>query len=192
MSKKRSILPGIVLVAVGVFLLLDRFDALDRYNVNIFQWDLMLPALAVILGLNLWIRALRNKPRCGVFTGTLLVVLGAFFFAWNYGWIDQYFYYYKTFPIFPTAIGLAFLSMFMFDYHKWWAILPAAPFLLVGFTSFCYTMGILDIYDLEDSAYYIEDIFFDFRTYVPVIIVFIGLIIIISSLKKAKKPHFQD
>ena len=186
MRKKSSILPGMVLVAVGTFLLLDRF------NVYIFQWDLMLPVFAVILGLNFWIRALRYKPQRRVFTGTLLVVLGAFFFAWNDGWIDRYFYYNYTFPIYPTAIGLAFLSMFMFDYHKWWAILPAAPFLLAGLTSFCYTLGIMDVYDLEDSAYYIEDIFFDFRTYVPLILVFIGLIIIISSIKKAKKPHFQD
>jgi len=192
MSKKRSILPGFVLVAVGVFLLLDRFHALDRYNVNIFQWDLMLPAFAVLLGLNLWIRALRYKPQRGVFGGTLLVVLGAFFFAWNYGWIDHYFYYHSAFPIFPTAIGFAFLSMFLFDYHKWWAILPAAPFLCAGLVSFSYTLGIMDIYDLEDSAYYIEDIFFDFRTYIPLLIVFIGLMIIISSLKKAKNPHFQD
>ena len=186
MRKKSSILPGMVLVAVGTFLLLDRF------NVYIFQWDLMLPVFAVILGLNFWLRALRYKPQRRVFTGTLLVVLGAYFFAKNYGWIDDYFYYYNDFPIYPTAIGLAFLSKFMFDYHKWWAILPAAPFLSVGFASFLYTLGILDLYDLEDSAYYIEDIFFDFRTYVPLILVFIGLIIIISSIRKAKKPHFQD
>jgi len=186
MRKKSSILPGLVLVTVGAFLLLDRFD------VYIFQWDLMLPAFAVILGLNLWIRAIRYKPQHGVFTGTLLVVLGVFFFAWNNGWIDHYFYYYSVFPIFPTAIGLAFISMFLFDYHKWWAILPAAPFLVAGFASFCYTLGIMDVYDLEDSAYYIEDIFFDFRTFVPLILVFIGLIIIISSLRKAKNPHFQD
>ncbi|MCH7902371.1 hypothetical protein IIC68_01310 [archaeon] len=40
MRKKSSILPGMVLVAVGTFLLLDRF------NVYIFQWDLMLPVFA--------------------------------------------------------------------------------------------------------------------------------------------------
>jgi len=185
-------MPGLILVSVGAFLLLDRFDVLDRYDVDLFQWDLILPAFAVILGLNLWIRAMRYKPHRGVFTGTLLLVLGVFFFAWNNGNIDQYFYYYNEFPIYPTAIGLAFLSIFLFDFHKWWAILPAVPFLLAGFTSFCYTMGYIDIYDLENSTYYFEDIFIDFRTFFPLIIVFIGILIIISSLRKAKRPHLQD
>lgn len=186
MKKRGSLIPGIILVAVGVLMLL------DILGIYFFQWDQVLPVFAVLLGVNLWIRAVRFKPRRGVFPGTLLVVLGVFFFLYRYGEIERYFYYEGFVPIIPTALGLAFFSLFLFDYHKWWAIFPAIPLLLMGACSFLFTLGILDIYNIEDTIYNVEDILFDVRNYFPLVLVFIGIIFIVSSIRKARRPKYED
>ncbi|MFC1553810.1 hypothetical protein ACFL7D_04165 [candidate division KSB1 bacterium] len=181
MNRNGSIIPGLILVGIGVVMIL---DSIDIYYV---PWDLLIPVITVFLGLHMWIKSTRREDRRGVFSGTFLVVLGGFYFAWNYGTLDYYFYFQNPYPIFPMALGLAFLSVFVASPRKWWAILPAIIFLGIGFMGFLVSMRRFRFYDWDDFRHYIyisphffKDIFF------PAILVVIGLILILSNIKRAR------
>lgn len=180
MRRRGSILPGLILVIIGVIMLL------DQTGIYFFHWGLILPLLAVVLGLYMWVRALRSKEKRGVFTGTLLIVFGGFFLLWNYGPFYNHFYFRSYVPIFPIAIGLAFFALFIVDFRKWWALFPAAFFLSIGGIGLASTL-----YILQNMIYRSRDIIHVITDYFPMILVGIGLLLIIGSMRKARKLRYE-
>lgn len=171
-------MPGLLLVAFGAFLLLNRID------VFLFEWELILPGMAFIIGIAMWANCLKSETKCKVFQGTLLIVLGGFFFLWNYETIDLMLFDY--WPIFPTAFGLAFVSLFVTNWKRWWALIPGFFLLFIGGSFFAYFLGYIDEYQLEDMFYSFDDMIDKGWDYYPVIFVFIGIILIYTSLKRSK------
>ncbi len=183
MKKRGSILPGILLIFFGVLLMLDNM----RYDFEILQWSTIIPLLAVLIGISMWIKALASPNKGSVFPGTLFFVLGAFFFLYNYGILDQWFYFDTFWPIFPSALGLAFLALFLVNARNWLALFPAVIFLGIGGISFAIMLDFLDQWAIEDFYYENEHIFYNLGDWAPLLVVVIGLILIISSIRKASR-----
>jgi len=177
MRRRGSILPGLLLLALGVFLLL------DRTRLVIFGWDLFLPALAFLLGLVMLVECMKPEARCRPFWGTLLVVFGGFFFLWNNGTLDYLLYDY--WPIFPTAFGLAFIAQFLAKQRGWLTLIFGVILALTGGSYFLDYFGYIDVYSLQDIAYRIEDLLYLFFDYYPVAIIVIGILLIFSSIRRS-------
>ena len=180
-----SILPGLILVIIGVIMLL------DQAGIYFFHWSFIFSLLAVMLGLYMWVRALRSKEKRGVFTGTLLIVFGGFFLLWNYSPFYYHFYFRGYAPIFPIAIGLAFFALFVVDFRKWWALFPAAFFLSIGGIGLASTLHYINHYILQNMIYRSRDIIHVIAAYFPMILVGIGLLLIIGSMRKVRKPRYE-
>ncbi|MFC1728794.1 hypothetical protein ACFL6I_00520 [candidate division KSB1 bacterium] len=184
MRQRGSIIPSAILVVFGVFLLL------DSLNMYIFSWSLFISGAAFLLGLLMLGRAQRTRRSGRAFSGTLLLVLGGFLFLWNYGALDYIID--SPWPIYPTSIGLAFLSMFLVNWRNWWALIPAAPFLALGCCVFILEMGYIDYYTFRDFTYYVEDTWYYIADYYPIVIVLIGLLIIIFSMRHSRRSRRTD
>ncbi|MCP4614765.1 MAG: hypothetical protein GY845_39290 [Planctomycetes bacterium] len=182
MKKKGSIFPGLLLIFFGVLLILDRM----RFDLRLFQWETIIPLLAILIGLKMWITALATPKKGSVFPGTLFLVLGSFFFMYNYGILDEWFYFDTFWPIFPTALGLAFLSLFLVNFRNWLSLFPAVIFLGIGTISFAIMLDFLDYWTIEDFWYENEDIFYNIGDWAPLLVIVVGLVLIISSIKRAK------
>lgn len=179
MRQRGSIMPGLILVVIGMFLLLDRMD------VYYFEWSLFIPAGVFLLGLSIWTNCLKSRKGCNVFWGTVLVILGGFFFLWNYGTLDVTMIDY--WPIFPTAIGAGFLSIFLLNWRHWWALFPGVPLLVIGGSYLAYYTGYIDLFRLEDILYTFEDIVINIGDYYPVIFIVIGLLLIVMATRRSRR-----
>ena len=185
MKTRGSILPGLILIVIGFIMIL------HQLGVNFFHWDLIIPPLAVILGLYMWVRASRSKDKGGVFIGTVLIVLGGFFLLWNYNPFYNHFYFRSYAPVFPLAVGVAFFALFIADFRKWWALFPAAFFLAVGGFGLASTLYYINHYILQNMMYRLRDVIHVFVDYFPVILVIIGLLLVITSMRKARSPRYE-
>lgn len=183
MKKKGSLFPGLLLIAIGAILILRRID----YDFYYFSWDMIIPLVGVLLGLRFWITAFTFGNKGRVFPGTLLLVLGAFFLAWNSGYLLDYLYYDTFWPIFPTALGLSFLALVLVSPRNWLSIFPAIIFLGVGGISFAIYLDYLSYWELEDFWYEHEYMLDSAEDFFPLLIIIIGIIIIVSSLKISKR-----
>ncbi len=72
---------------------------------------------------------------------------------------------------------------------NWVKDMPALPCLTVGFTAFAVQLDIVDWYEVEDFYYNIEDRLYYVGDYYPLIFVVIGLLIIITSLRRARSKN---
>ncbi|MFC1564324.1 hypothetical protein ACFL6G_05270 [candidate division KSB1 bacterium] len=188
MKKRGSIFPGLILIFFGVILLANRM----RYDLHLFEWNLIIPLIAVLIGLKMWITALMTPHKGKVFPGTLFLVLGAFFFSYNYGLLDRYIYFDTIWPIFPTSLGLAFLSLFLVNFRNWLSLFPAVIFLGIGLISFAIVLDAIDYWTIEDFWYENEDLFYNIGDWAPLLVIFIGLILIVSSIRRAKARRQVD
>jgi hypothetical protein len=98
MRDRSAVIIGPILITVGLVLLLGQLG-LPGFEAN---WPLLLLAV----GIGFWLRWMQQR-RDGsqIFTGTLLILLGAFF-QWDQ-WFDLTLG--RSWPFFPFAVGVAFL-----------------------------------------------------------------------------------
>ena len=96
-EKGKSLIPGALLVVIGLFLLLNRLDVFD------FRWRHFYPIVLLAMGVLFILSALTKSEKGGVFPGAMFLVLGCFFLFRNYDLFsfDYYFYDVEDFwPIF--------------------------------------------------------------------------------------------
>ncbi len=167
-QRKSTIFPGVFLIMLGTILLL--YKILPGY----FGWRELYPLFLLALGLWLIIEALLpgRKDRGAVFPGTVLFLFGLFFFLRNYDFIP-YYYVHEVWPIFLIILGLAFFSLFLVNPRDRGSLIPASLFLFFGV--------VLLLQKLDVIQWDFSDVFAD---YWPLILVFIGLGIIVSSLRR--------
>lgn len=166
-EKGKSLIPGALLVVIGLFLLLNRLDVFD------FRWRHFYPIVMVAMGALFFISALRKSDRAGAFPGAMFLVLGLFFFFRNYDLFsfDYYFYDVEDFwPIFLIAVGAGFVALFLFKPEDWGVLVPGGVLLFFG-----------SIFILRAAGFYYWDRFGDFW---PVILIAIGLGIVINSFRR--------
>ena len=97
------VLPGLVVAAAGIILLLNSFDIVNLGGLTRF-W----PVLLIALGAQMLIRPKGKDNSVG---GIILLSLGAYFLARNFGMID--FGIQQLWPIAVIAAGVAMLRKAM-------------------------------------------------------------------------------
>ena len=124
-TKRKSVIPGLIIILVGVLLLIHNFKVIR------FDWEIHFPLIMAIIGILLWINALFKREKGGVFIGTILLIIGGFYYATNIDLIP-YYYYDESWPIFPLSIGLAFFASFIFKPKEWGVLIPGVILTLIG------------------------------------------------------------
>ncbi len=184
MSKNRgSIFPGLILILIGLILVMKRMN----YDMDIFQWEILIPLFGILIGLKMWVTALTTSNKGKVFPGTLILVLSGFYFAWNYGIMDDYYYLDTIWPIFPTALGLSFLALFLVNFRNWLSLFPAILFLGIGLSFFAVSMDLVEYWVIEDFWYNMEDYLYDIKDWYPVLIILFGFLIIFTSIRRSSR-----
>ena len=152
MIDKRSIGFGIALIILGLILFL------HSLGFWIFHWSLIL----ILLGGSFLFAAFFSRQKGTVFPGTLLLLLGLFFYLRYDGLLYDPMYY--QWPIFPTIVGVAFLVTYIFNPEDWGLLIPAGILIIVGLLFLADNYRILRI-DMGELV----------STWWPLILVVIGL-----------------
>lgn len=165
-THKHSIWPGLILIIIGALLLIHK---LTPYS---FGWYELYPLILIGLGLLFFASIVHKRDKGAVFPGTIVLLLGLFFFLRNYD-IIPYYYMREVWPIFLIILGIAFLAIFITKPADWGVLIPAGIFLFLGIVFLLRKFHIIywDIWDI------IAD-------YWPVILIIIGGGIILGALKR--------
>jgi len=103
--KRRGLWPAFFLIFIGLFFLLQSF--------HIIHWDEMWPLFLMGIGCLLFFSALGKRDKGAVFPGTILILVGLFFFLWRY--YDPHWFMDELWPAFPFIVGFAFFVLFLFN-----------------------------------------------------------------------------
>ena len=152
---------GIILVALGLILLLGTLDLF------FFHWSLIL----LITGILLFVLAFSSEDKGGVFPGSILLMLGLFYYLRFHGVMDDP--WYLLWPIFPTIIGAAFLILFIFRPGDWGLLIPAGILLFLGLLFFANVYDIICWNPLRLI-----------QRYWPLILILVGAKLLLSARKK--------
>ncbi len=136
--RKRTgpIVPGVVLILLGLFFLLQQFapDLLGWGNV----WPIF-PTLGGLAFLGGWLFSQERDPGL-LFVGTGATLVGAFFFLFTLGvfeWDDMG----QWWPAFPIIGGVAFLALFAGGrFRDWGAAGVGCVAIIVGVVAFGFTL----------------------------------------------------
>ncbi len=164
---ERSFWPGVILIALGTYFLLRRLDLID------IRWYETYPFILLILGGLFMTNAVVKKERGAVFPGTVLLVLGAFFFLRNFNLLPFGFYLFDLedyWPVFLLAFGLGFVVLFFFKGEDWGLLIPGGLLLFFG--------AVILLRNLR--VFYWRH----FSDYWPVVLIVIGLAIVVNSLRR--------
>ena len=165
-TSSKSILPGLILISVGILMLIHKLDLFY------FCWTDVYPFIFIGIGVMLLITAQNHKNHSAIFWGTIFTLLGTFFFLRNFGFINYYFIS-EIWPIFMLIMAIGFITLFIFNPRDWGVLIPATLFLLIG------TIFLLRNLHLEEA--------YDFLIhYWPLLLIIIGVVVIGSNLKKRK------
>ncbi len=158
-KRKNSIVPGIILILIGVYLLAQRLDWPLPDFFEIYPFIFLLLAAASATRLQGW------GQREGVFGTVFFAALGVFFILRNYDFIP---YIYHPWPVWLLAAGLGCLSVFIVAPSQWGMLIPASAFLLFG------------------GAFLLRefDIIYNVDRYWPIILIAIGVGVLLKGWRK--------
>ena len=124
-TSKSSIWPGLILIIIGSILLLYKLDIFD------FGWYQIYPVIMMGLGILFFTSIAGKNQKGAVFPGTILFLLGLFFFLRNYE-IVPYDYVRHVGPVVLIIVGLAFFAVFLTKPSDWGALIPSAVLVVIG------------------------------------------------------------
>jgi len=174
-EKQRSVIPGIMLVVVGVLFLL------HQMGVFFLRWRNLYPILMLTLGLLLFISLPRREDKGVIFPATVLTILGAFFMLRNFDIFSFDYYFYNPghfWPIFLVAFGVGFIALFQVRRNDWGLLVPGGIMTFLGVVFF-----------LRELGFYFWD---DLVDYWPVVLILIGCAMILKSLKQPSDTDMQE
>jgi len=169
MQHKNSIIPGVILILIGVLILLHKFQ------VFYLDWGTIYPIVLMVTGLSFFVLIKTRNDKGAVFPGTVFFLIGLFFFLRNNNWLDLY-YFDEFWPVFLIIFGLAFLAVFVLKPHDWGVLIPASILLFLGLVFFSNKMGWLS----WGTQVTISRLW-------PVLLILIGVVIILTNLKRTPK-----
>ena len=175
-----SIVPAIILIAVGIFFLLVNADLLPRVSVAQL-W----PAFPVLLGIALLGQFFAGRMRDPglVAGGTIFLLTGLFFFLFTFNltvpplgridWGDMA----RLWPAFPTIVGVALLL-------RWLAgglrdrglLIPVVILLIVGLGGFAFTLGGFPTFRI-------------LADYWPVLLIALGVLVLARSFSRPRSSQ---
>lgn len=169
-EKKASLIPGIILIVLGLWFLVRRFPYLSDYSFQIY------PILLILFSIFLFVEAARRHHNGALFWGSVILVIGGFFCLRNYG-IIPYFYADEYWPIFLVALGIGFIAMFIYHPNDWGLIIPAALFLFFGV--------VFSLRTFHGYFWHWADLITD---YWPVVLIIIGVGVFLGAFRHRSNP----
>lgn len=131
-----TIVPGIILILLGFFFLLQQFAP------GIFGWDRIWPIFPTVGGIAFlagWLFSKDHDPGL-LFVGTAAILVGLFFFPFSFGFIE-WGEMGRWWPAFPIIGGLAFLALFAGGRFRDWGVAGVGCLaILVGLIAFGFTL----------------------------------------------------
>jgi hypothetical protein len=166
LKKRESVVPGIILILLGAWLLIRQFDALTPYYERIY------PFLLIGVSVALLTDALRRSRSGAFFWSVVLLQIGTFFLVRNYGIIADYDSE-EYWPLFLFAFGVGFYVLFLYTPSNWGLLIPSCLFQYFGLLFASHTFqempGVLDFFNDH---------------YWPVFLILSGVVILLHSIKK--------
>jgi len=167
MKQSKLSIIGVLLIAFGSVLLLDRLDVIY------FGWDRIIWMFAGIYGAILAVDGFTNKRRGKIFWGSLLFFASIVFslYVWDVIWWMDYYWPSSL----SLALGLAFLMLYLIEPKNIGVLVPAVLFCGFG--------GLM----LLVEYYYIDwwDVRRVIRDYWPVALILWGIAILIRRRPQA-------
>ncbi|MCR6095636.1 hypothetical protein HXA31_10485 [Salipaludibacillus agaradhaerens] len=160
--KSHRVLPGIILVIMGIYLLVNQFSIDVPYKDILFQW----PSVLVLIGLILAWQGLSNKEEAKLFSGVVSLGLGIFFHgvhtfnAWEYEW-----------PYITLIVAIAFLLKY--GVHRRDGISPGLILLLVSTVAIFY----------DTITLWLNTLYGGFSNLLPFILIVIGIYLLFIRRK---------
>ncbi len=162
-GKRPSIVPGLLLIFIGLIILLSNFEALD------LDWEVLWTYIIIILGVIFWIGFIFDRSKEGlIMPGTILLTVGIIFnVSARFGWTEMD----HLWPFFILAPAFGFYAMYIFGKRERGLLIPAGILTLVGLVF------------LMQSYRYIKYIW-------PIAMIAVGMLLLIRPRKE--NPHDID
>ncbi len=126
-SERRSIIPGVLLVAIGGLILLNKLDVFEFRFRDIFHYAI------IALGIWFFYKLLVRNQRGAAFPATFFILLGLFFLFRQHSYHVWRLHYIEDFwPVFLLILGIAFLIQFLVRPKDWGLLIPSIILLCVG------------------------------------------------------------
>ncbi len=168
-SERRSIIPGVLLVAIGGLIILNKLDVFG------FRFRDIFPYAIIALGIWFFYKLLVRHQRGAAFPATFFTLLGLFFLFRQHSYHFWRLHYIEDFwPVFLLILGIAFLIQFLVRPKDWGLLIPSIILLCLGCAFLFRNMGWYYFYDFE---YYVQQ-------YWPLVLVFIGLLLILTNIRR--------
>lgn len=169
---KNTKISGVILIIIGLLILLHTND------IDILSWYFIRSYGFLLIGTLLFARGLSHPSRKGIYSGTFLLLTGAYF---TFGLYDFYMVTRGlSLCIIIIALGLSFYSLFIFKASDWGYLLYGNVVMLIGLFFLLEYLKILPSYLLV----YGVDRFW------PALLILLGLIMIIHAL--IRKPQLKS
>ena len=170
-KKKHSLIPGIFLIGLGLWMLADHVPSIRLIWTDYFYYVLLFCSAL------LFAEAIRKKNSSPVFLAVITLIIGSFFALRTNGIIFNWTQ--PVWPIFPFALGIAFFSLFLIRPQDWGVLIPGALFLFFSISAGAEAMFDKDL-ELTDL----------FSMYWPVVVIVIGIGVVVSGfLVKGQKKN---
>ena len=164
-TRRGSLVPGLVLVGLGLVLLVNRLEWAE------VRWYHIYPLILLAIGLGSAYSIRGRGNRQGIFPAVFFLSLGVFFVLRNYD-IIPHLYVDDFWPIFLIAPGLGMIATVLFVPSEWRMLIPGGALVIFGSLLMADELGYVAIYRLWD--------------YWPVLLIAAGLSVFFKGDKQVK------
>ncbi|MDQ7063130.1 MAG: DUF5668 domain-containing protein [candidate division KSB1 bacterium] len=170
-AARRSILPGLFLIFLGLYLLAQKLDWVD------LDWIHIYPVLLLFAGARSFMRYRQFSHSNSLFNTVFLATLGGFFLIRNYELIP--FWPIETaWPIFLIAAGFGFLAMYLRHSQNVFDFIFGGMLTALGLIIFFNNLNLI-------RAQFLVDLW-------PIIFIIIGIMLIRNSLQQKKQKEYAS
>jgi hypothetical protein len=161
---------GILLIALGAMLLLDRLEVVS------FGWGRIFWMFIGLWGALLAAQGFTLKRRGRIFWGSLLFFLGIFFTldAWDLIWLTDE----LGFGGVSLALGLAFVMVYVVEPRNFGVLVPAMLFVGFGVAMILVELNYLDWWEVRRVI----------RTYWPLVLILWGAAMLVKRRPQPSQP----
>ncbi len=123
-DRKPSIVPGLILIVLGILFILSNFNALE------LDWEILWTYILIVMGVIFWLGFIFDRSKEGfIMPGTILLTVGIIFnVSERFGWSNMD----HLWPFFILAPAFGFYAMFICGKHDRGVLIPAGILTAVG------------------------------------------------------------
>lgn len=123
-GKKPSIVPGLILIGIGILAVVNNFADFD------LNWEVIWTYLILLLGIIFWLGFIFDRSKDGlIMPGTILLTYGIIFnlsATWGWGNMDD------LWPFFILGPAFGFYAMYLFGKRERGLLVPAVILTVIG------------------------------------------------------------